>query len=247
MSAQPRFGKEQFAGWGMYDNVAICLAHGHEHLIAKSEQITNQPWYDWLKKHEHCGGEETVFLMPYSLREKLGERLARLSHNADVKVSYAASAAYTITLTGLPTDTNLLTGREGTGLSNASNKYLDELVSALTTTGTTPTVSRVIELHIIGALDDTPTYPAPFDGTDSAETNTSADTKASICTQLGGVIVSATSDVAYYHRPLGIRQFFGDAMPVAHVPFVTHSTAVNLNATAANQFVKHTPVYATVV
>lgn len=240
--------REQFAGWGMYDNVAICLACRTQHLIAKGEQITNQPWYDWLKKHAHCGGSDTVFIVPHGLLGQLGRAVAQgqaLRDNANVKAEYAASAAYTITLTSLASGSTLLAGREGNSLSNTTNKYLDELVSALITTGTTPTAG-VIEVHVVGSLDDTPTWPDVFDGTDSAETITSADIKASICAQIGGVINSTTSNVGYPFRPTGIRQFFGDAMPPAHVPFVTHSTVAALNATATNHFVKHTPVYATV-
>jgi hypothetical protein len=233
----------------MYDNVAVCLRCSHQHLIAKGEQVSMQPWHDWLHKHRFCGGGETVFILPHGLLSMLGDKLARapLRHNADVKVAYAASAAYTITLTSLASDTNLLAGRESSSLSNASNKYLDELIAALITTGTSPTAARAAELHAVGSLDDTPNWPDVFDGTDSAETISSADIKASICAQIGGVITDGTSNRAYHMRPVGIRQFFGDALPPAHVMFVTHSTGVALNATAANQFVKHTPVYATVI
>src|SRR3954469_6169646 len=107
--------REQFAGWGMYDHTAVCLLCGTQHLIAKAEQITNQPWYDWLHKHRHCGGAETVFILPFKLLGQLGDKIARanLRENANVKAEYAASASYTITLTGLASDTNLLTGREG--------------------------------------------------------------------------------------------------------------------------------------
>lgn len=236
--------REQFAGWGLYDNVAVCLTCAHQHLIPKAEQITDQPWLDWLHKHN---GHET-FILPQKLLGRLGDQVSQLAHNADAKVAYAASAAYTITLTGLGTSSTLVAGRESTGLSNASNKYLDELVAGLITVGTTPTASTYIEVHAVGALDDTPTYPDVFDGTDSAETVTSAAIKAAICRPIGIMLVDATtSDRGYPFAPSGIRQLFGDALPPAHAIFVTHSTAVNLNATAANHYIKHTPVYATLV
>jgi len=216
--------REQFAGWGYYDHCAICLTCGHEHLIAKQEQISEQPWLDW--QHKHRGHE--IFLIPHKLRGALGERQA-LRHNADAKIAYAADAAYTITLTGL------------------ANKYLDELVSGLITVGTSPTASTYIEVHAVGAIEDTPTWPDVFDGTDSAETVTSAGIKAAICRQVGIMLCdSTTSDRGYPFAPLGIRQLFGDGMPTAHVIFVTHSTGVNLNATAANHAIYHLPVYATV-
>lgn len=232
--------KEQFAGWNLYDNVAVCLSCGHQHLIPKSEQVTMQPWLDWLTKHP---GHETI-IVPHSLLSKLVR--SDLRHNADVKVAYAASAAYTCVLTGLATDTNLLTGRESTGLSNATNKYLDELVAGLITTGTSPTASKQIEVHAVAALNDTPTYPDVFDGTESAETITSADIKNGICANVALMTTSNTSDRTYPFRPVGLRQLFGDGLPVAHVLFVTHNTGVNLNATGANQALYHTPVYNTV-
>ena len=229
---------EQFSGWGMYDNAAVCLDCAHQHLIPKAEQISAQPWLDWLAKHP---GHDT-FIVPHKM---LG-RLAELRHNADVKAAYAASANYTILLTGLATSSTLLAGRESTGISNATNKYLDELVGGFITAGTTPTAGR-IEVHAIGAFDDAPSYLDVFDGTDSAETITSADIKNAICVPIANVITSTTSDQGYPFKPVGLRQLFGDGLPPAHVLFVTHSTAVNLNATAANHRIAHTPVFATVI
>lgn len=234
--------REQFAGWGYYDHVAVCLHCGHEHLIPKQEQISEQPWLDWQWKHR---GHE-VFLIPHKLRSALGERQA-LRHNADAKIAYAADAAYTITLTGLATSSTLVAGRESTSVSNASNKYLDELVSGLITVGTSPTASTYIEVHAVACIEDTPIWPDVFDGTDSAETVTSAGIKAAICRPVAVMLCdSTTSDRGYPFAPLGLRQLFGDGLPTAHVIFVTHSTAVNLNATAANHAIYHLPVYATV-
>jgi hypothetical protein len=233
--------KEQFAGWGLYDNSAVCLTCGHQHLIPKAKQVSEQPWLDWLTKHL---GHET-FILPHKLLSRLA--VTPLVHNADVKIAYAASAAYTITLTGLASDTTLLAGRESTALSNTANLYLDELVAGLITTGTTPTTARQIEVSAVGALNDTPLYPDVFDGTDSAETIASAGIKNAICVVVANIATIATSDLAYPFMPVGLRQLFGDGLPPAHVIFVTHSTAVNLNATAANHAVYHTPVYATVI
>lgn len=233
--------KEQFAGWGMYDHAAVCLTCGHEHLIAKAEQVSEQPWLDWLTQHP---GHET-FILPHKFLSRLAN--VSLRHNANVKVAYAATGTYTITLTGLATDANLLAGRESTGVSNAVNLYLDELIAGAITTGTSPTAAKQIEVHYVGSRDDTPTYPDVFDGTESAETVTSADIKNSICVPLAIMPTDNTSDRVYKFKPTGARQFCGDALAVAHVIFVTHNSGVNLNATASNHGIFHTPVYATVV
>lgn len=232
---------EQFAGWGMYDHSAVCLDCGHQHLITKGEQISPQPWLDWLAKHR---GHET-FILPYKLLSRL-EKSTPLRHNADVKVAYAATAAYTITLASLASDANLLAGRESTGLSNTTNKYLDELVAGVVMTGTTPTTGKVIEVHAIGALSDTPTYPDVFDGTDSAETVTSALIKQAIVAPVAMLSTDSTSNRAYPFMPVGLRKFFGEALPSAHVIFVTHSTVAALHATGSNHVIAHTPVYQTV-
>lgn len=223
---------------------AICASCKVSHHIPPSEAIGAQPWLDWLAKHP----------APYHLTalvEDNGDLLNEVANgmlcNADVKAAYVASADYTCTLTGLATDANLLTGRESNGISNGTNKYLDEMVSGKITAGTSPTAAKVIEVHAIGALDDTPNYPDVFDGTDSAETITSADIKAAIVAPIAIMGTSNTSDRTYPFKMTGLRQLFGDVLPVAHDLFVTHSTAVNLNATAANQKLTHTPAYATVI
>lgn len=238
--------REQFAGANLYDNAAVCLAHGHQHLIPKgTNPVALQQWLDFQHKHRGCGGDQ-VFILPYSALNRLGRRVAQLRDNADEKVSYAASAAYTITLTGLATSSTLITGRESSSVSNASNKYLDELVAGLITTSTSPTDAKSIEVHAIGALNDTPLWPDVFDGTDSGETITAAGVKYPICRSIALIQTNNTSDVTYPFGPMGIRQQFGDALPVAHVIFVTHNTGVNLHATAANHAIYHTPVYFTV-
>lgn len=232
---------EPFAGWGLYDNVAVCVDCAHQHLIPKAEQISTQPWLDWV--HKHLGHE--TFILPHRALGRLAG--VRLAHNADVKTAYAASAAYTFAIASLASDTNLLAGYESTGLSNATNKYLDELVGGQVTTGTSPTTAKQIEIHAVGAVNDTPLYPDVFDGTTGAETITSADVKNGVCALLAGLGTDNTSNRTYWMRPTGLRQFFGDALPPAHVLFAVHNTGVALHATAGNHAFYHTPVYATVI
>lgn len=241
--------EEQFAGWGLYDHSAVCMTCGHQHLVPKAEQVSPQPWLDWQAKHR---GHET-FLLPHKLLSQLGEA-ASYRHNADAKVAYAASAAYTITLTGLASDTNLLAGRESSSVSNASNKYLDELVAGKVHTheSSALTTGTQIEVHAVGALNDTPDWPDVFDGTDSAETigavADGANVKQAVCSTVAVMVNSSTTtNQPKPFRPVGLRQMFGDALPPAHVLFVVHNTGVALGATATNHAIYHTPVYATVI
>ena len=59
-------------------------------------------------------------------------------------------------------------------------------------------------------------------------------------------VVTATSDVAYPILPISVASLFRGICPRKFSVWVTHSTAVNLNATGGNHFITVTPVYETV-
>jgi hypothetical protein len=164
---------------------------------------------------------------------------------ADVKANYPAASDITITLASLATDTNLLTGRESSALDNSSNLYLDYLVSGKITTGTSPTTARSIQVWAVGSWDGT-TFPDVFDGSDSAETVTSANHKAAICRFIAEMATDATSDRTYHFGPVSLASAFGGVLPVKVVFFVTHNTAVNLNSTSGNHQIRIQPYYETV-
>lgn len=164
---------------------------------------------------------------------------------ADIKVAYASSAAITCGVASLATSSTLVAGREGTSISNATNKYLDALLSATIMTGTTPTVNTLIEVWVIAKLDDT-NWPDVFDGTDSAETVTTRDQLAAYGRKAGSVVVTATSNVAYsVCNNVSVAALFGGVLPKEWTVFVVHSTAVNLNSTAGNHSIAYTGVYNT--
>lgn len=159
---------------------------------------------------------------------------------ADIKTQYPSTdtTALTITLASLPSDTNLLAGQESTAVDNTTNEDLDHLVSGRITLGTSPTASRVIEVWAyapVSVILGTKTYPDVLDGTDSAETLTSTNVKVSALVRLWSTSTDNTTDRAYYMPPKSIAQAFG-AMPTFWGLFVVHSTGVNLNSTAGNQY-----------
>ncbi len=164
---------------------------------------------------------------------------------ADLKLSYPAASDLTITLASLGSDTNLLTGRESATIDNSTNLYLDYLISGKITAGTSPTAARSIEVWAVGSWDGT-SWPDVFDGTDSAETITSADIKASVCRFVAAMATANTSDRTYHFGPVSIAAAFGGTLPPKFVLFVTHSTGVNLNSTAANHQIRIQPVFQTV-
>ena len=164
---------------------------------------------------------------------------------ADIKLSYPAASDLTITLASLGSDTNLLTGRESATIDNSGNLYLDYLISGKITAGTSPTASRSIEVWAVGSWDGT-NWPDVFDGTESAETITSADIKASICRLVAAMATANTSDRTYHFGPVSLAGAFGGVLPPKIVLFVTHSTGVNLNSTAGNHQICLQPVFQTV-
>ncbi len=228
---------------------ALCHTCRHHHTIDFDPQIgPGAAFSDWCVKHPGpiC---DVDFLWPERSGKVVMPEDGWLGYlaNANVNVAYAASAAYTITLASLASSSTLVAGQESTALSNASNKYLDLHVAGKITPGTSPTVSKTIELWAIGALDDTPTWPDVFDGTDSAETVTTRNLLNGYGKPCWSALTSATSDEGNAIAPFSMAQQFGGTLPIQHVLFVTHNTAQNLNATGGNHYIKYTPLTATVV
>ncbi len=164
----------------------------------------------------------------------------------DQKLSYAVTNALTVTLASLATDANLLTGRESTAVDNSTNLYLDFLLSGKVTTGTSPTTDKEIRVYVYAQVDDTPVYPDVFDGTDSAETVTDVLIRDAGLVLAAVMKVDATSDQTYWFGPLSIAAMFGGMCPERWGVFITHDTAVNLNATGGNHAIWETGIFATV-
>lgn len=164
---------------------------------------------------------------------------------ADIKIKYPAvnTTALTITLASLASTAAgvLLAGRESTAIDNQTNLDLDHLLAGKIRTGTSPTASRVIEVWVYAPIQiasGTPTYPDVLDGTDSDETLTSANVKASALRLAWSTLVDATSDRDYFMPPTSIASLFGDLPPLWGV-FVTHDTGAALNATGGNHFLHY--------
>lgn len=161
----------------------------------------------------------------------------------DVKIVYGAQQTLTMTLASMVTSSTRVAGVEATAVDNGTNKYLDYLISGKITTGTTPTDAKQIDIWIIPALNDTPTWPDVFDGTDSVETVTSVGILAS-CGVLALVIsTNNTSDRTYPFAQFSVAALFGGRCPQDFTIFITHDTAVNLNSTGSNHAIYAQPVY----
>lgn len=154
---------------------------------------------------------------------------------------YGSKTPITASVAGLLSDTNLLAGIESSVIDNTTDGFDDILVSGKITTGTSPTVSRQIEVWAVAW--DGSGWPDVFDGTTSAETITSADIKNAICVPVKIMSTSATSDRAYHFSAVSLRQAFMGELPSKVVLFVVHNTVAALNATAGNHELSYVGVY----
>jgi hypothetical protein len=165
---------------------------------------------------------------------------------ASIKIAYATPATITIAPASLATSATRVAGVESDAIDNGTNLYVDALVSGKITTGTTPTVSKQIDIWVYAAHDETPTYPDTIDGTSSAETIASENVRNSAMRLLASIAVDATSDRTYWLAPTSVAELFGGRLPRRWGLFITHDTAVNLNSTSGNHEMKYTGIYFTV-
>jgi hypothetical protein len=161
------------------------------------------------------------------------------------KINYATASDLSMTLASLASDTNLLAGQESSAVDNTVDGRRDYWVSGKVTTGTSPTTARSIQVWAVGSWDGT-LWGDVFDGSNSAETITSANHKNSLCRFVAEMATDSTSDRTYSFGPVLISSVFGGDVPPKFVLFITHNTGVNLNATAANHQIRVQPVYDTV-
>jgi hypothetical protein len=167
-------------------------------------------------------------------------------HNADIKVAYGSSAAYTITLTSLATSANYTAGRQSTVVSNTTNLFLDYLTGGKIRVGTGPTDNRSIRIYLFGSVNDTPTYPDVLSDTDLARTITDTELLGVAIPFFSETATDTTSDQDYWFTARGIAASFGGVVPKNHGLFVSHATGQNLNGTGGNHVLNHTGVFQTV-
>jgi hypothetical protein len=168
---------------------------------------------------------------------------------ADFKIKYPATStvALTIDLASLGTNAqNVFTaGRESTSVDNTTNQDLDHLLSGKIRTGTSPTASRTIAVYVVAPISissGTPTWPDVFDGTDSAETVTSANVLNSCARLAHSILIDNTSDRDYFIPPTSIASLFGGVLPPFWLVYVAHDTAVALNATGGSHSLHYTRI-----
>lgn len=159
--------------------------------------------------------------------------------------TYPTATALTITIAGLASDANLLTGRQSAVIDNTgATAYDDYLISGkISTNGVTaPTTAKSIEVWAVGSGDGT-AWPDTITGAgDAGKTWTSANIKAANVAFIASMVTSATAGQGYTFQPKSLKAAFGGVLPPKALIFITHSTEQNLNATAGNSFITVQPI-----
>jgi hypothetical protein len=151
------------------------------------------------------------------------------------KPVYASGAAATITLASLGSSSDFTAGRQSNEIDNTSNLYDDLLVSGFIDTGTSPTVSTQINIYIAAWDAQANAYPDVITGAgDAAKTFTSANVLTGSVKVLKSLLIDSTSNRKYYFSNESVAALFSGILPQKIVIFVSHNTAVALNATGGN-------------
>jgi len=158
-----------------------------------------------------------------------------------IKKLYGTRTTITAAVASLASDTNLLAGIESSIIDNTTDGFDDILLSGKSTTGTSPTASRQIEIWAVAW--DGSGWPDVFDGTSSSETITSSDIKNVICRCVAIMPTNNTSDRTYHYTGISAKAVFGGELPSKFVLFQVHNTGVALNSTAANHEHSYVGVY----
>lgn len=164
---------------------------------------------------------------------------------ATITTNYATWATITASLASLASSSTFIAGVESTVIDNSSNKYVDAMVAGYITTGTTPTVGQ-IRIYGLSRLDNTPTYPDVFDGTDSAETLTSAGLGVAFLSGPKIIVMDSTTSNIDYPFIFPASALFGPVLPEFWSLFIAHNTVAALNSTGGNHVIKYQGITYTV-
>jgi hypothetical protein len=167
----------------------------------------------------------------------------------DIKLKYpAASTAVTVTnLHSLASSQTWIAGWFGASVTNTSNVYLDYLYGGTFTTHASNRQAGLINVYVIGLLNDTPTIPATATGTIGTEGTgsfTAAEMRDSLCRLLVSITVLNTASQIYTFPQTGIAQLFGGVVPTHHGLYIATnaSTTTTAGLASSGSAIYYTPV-----
>ncbi len=161
---------------------------------------------------------------------------------ADVKTAYGtAGQALTITLTSLADATSA--GRESLVVSNATDKFLDVLITAKIKTQNSGTIAApsAAFVYSYGSVDAASEFPDTVTGADAAITLNSP-------TQLKllGAVYAAAINTTYKGGPWSLAALYGGRMPERWGIVIVNDTGTALSAVGADHAVEWQGVFTTV-
>lgn len=167
----------------------------------------------------------------------------------DIKAKYAASSSLTVTnLHSLASSQDWAAGWTSASQNNTSNAYLDMLVGATFTTHASNRQAGAINIYVIAALNDTPTWPATASGTigtEGALSFTDTEERDTLCRLLGSIAVDNTASAIYTFPQTGIAQLFGGVLPTHYAIYIAQncSTTTTAGLASSGSAVYLTPAY----
>ena len=168
----------------------------------------------------------------------------------DLKLKYAASSSLTVTnLHSLASSQDWTAGWSSASVNNTSNAYIDYLVAGTFTTHASNRQAGLINVYIVAAFNDTPTWPTTASGTvgtEGALSFTDTEERDSIGRLLCSIPVDNTASAVYQFPPTGIAQLFGGAVPPYWAIYVAQnaSTTTAAGLASSGSALYYTPIYA---
>ena len=154
---------------------------------------------------------------------------------ATFKPVYVASAAVSVgtAFNALPTSSTRIAGAQTAEVDNTSNLYDDILLSGSVKLGTSPTVSKQVDVWVFACKDGSSVYPDVITGAGAGtKTLTSENVRNAGGQLLKSMLADAVTGRLLEFNNLSVAALFGGVLPQKFVVFIAHDTAVNLDASA---------------
>lgn len=167
----------------------------------------------------------------------------------DIKAKYAPSVTLTTTaLQSLASSQDGASGWSSAAQANGVNGYQDIALGATFTTSSANRQAGQISIYVVGALNDTPLFPAVASGTLGAEglvAFVDTEERDTVCRLLASIAVDASFGAVYAFPQTAIAALFGGVLPTHYAIYVTHNCGTTTTAgfAASGNAVYLTPSY----
>lgn len=157
----------------------------------------------------------------------------------DIKLKLpAATTAMTVTnLHSLASSQSWIAGWSSASVTNTTNVDLDFLVGGTFTTHASNRQAGSINVYVIGALNDTPTWPTTASGTPGTEgalSFTAAEQVYACCRLLTSITVNNTASQVYAFPEISIASLFNGTVPTHWCLYVTQNASTTTTAGLAS-------------